>query len=625
MILINIIKIYTLVFFFLFLTYEAEATLWTPADMLTAAWYDASDESTFTKDVAGVVSQWRTKTGTVHLNQSSAALRPIWGDQTINGLNTVKFDGFDDRMTLPIQLILSSGGSEFNPATEREAWVVIHADETEDEPILANTSTSQLTITGNQLQFDGGSLGSYPTNTLSSNIGATPSFLGFIPDSFKKYSINGFLETTTDARGSSTANRIIVNQVGFRAGTSAFTGVIGEIMFTRNISTDDVRRRIEGYLAHKWGLEDKLPNDHIYKNSAPTTSTYTLTFDSNGGSVVAPITTMHGSTVTPPSNPTREGYTFASWSPALPTTTPEIDSSHTAQWTINQYTLTFDSDGGSAVTPITGDYNSSFTTPTSPTKTDYSFAGWSPALPTTIPSSDVTYTAIWKPGLIFNSDGGSIVNMIIDDFDAVVTPPANPTKDGHTFLGWSPELPVTMPATNQTHTALWEEIQTRRKTSTSVATRIMNLQNMGNLAEAQRLREQYNLNQPNRPQSLTAAQIIDILIQLNIIKGDNVVKARQLIETLPATNTTPSNSNLDENPIKNPIPTFTQNLERGSTHPEVLKLQNFLTKKGYMTVTPNGHFGPATEAALIQFQKDNNISPAVGYFGPVTRRVVNQR
>jgi len=76
--------------------------------------------------------------------------------------------------------------------------------------------------------------------------------------------------------------------------------------------------------------------------------------------------------------------------------------------------------------------------------------------------------------------------------------------------------------------------------------------------------------------------------------------------------------------------TYTRNLELGSTGEDVRNLQKFLNSKGY-TISSTGagspgnestYFGPATQRALIQFQKDNNISPARGYFGPITQSKV---
>ena len=80
---------------------------------------------------------------------------------------------------------------------------------------------------------------------------------------------------------------------------------------------------------------------------------YTITFDTAGGSEVPSITQDYGTAITPPAAPTRTGYTFAGWDKTIPTTMPAGDMAITAQWQLNQYTITFDTAGGSEVPSIT--------------------------------------------------------------------------------------------------------------------------------------------------------------------------------------------------------------------------------------------------------------------------------
>ena len=67
------------------------------------------------------------------------------------------------------------------------------------------------------------------------------------------------------------------------------------------------------------------------------------------------------------------------------------------------YTLTFDTNGGSAIAPITQDYGTAITAPADPTKTGYTFAGWTPAIPTTMPAENMTIKAQWR----YNGGGSS--------------------------------------------------------------------------------------------------------------------------------------------------------------------------------------------------------------------------
>ena len=146
-----------------------------------------------------------------------------------------------------------------------------------------------------------------------------------------------------------------------------------------------------------YGFED------IYtKNEALTlypvwnTNKYTITFDTNGGSEIAPITQDYGTEITAPDNPTRKGYTFKGWDKEIPKTMPAENITVKAQWEINQYTITFDTNGGSEIAPITQDYGTEITAPDNPTREGYTFIGWDKAIPTTMPAENITVTAQWK-------------------------------------------------------------------------------------------------------------------------------------------------------------------------------------------------------------------------------------
>jgi len=142
----------------------------------------------------------------------------------------------------------------------------------------------------------------------------------------------------------------------------------------------------------------------------------------------------------------------------IPATIPPEDRTITAQWTINQYTLTFDSDGGSAIDPITQDYATAVTAPANPTKLGHTFESWEPAVPETIPAENMTLTAQWKInqyGFAFETDGGSVVPPIIQNFGTAVMTPEDPTREGYTFDGWDKEIPTVMPAEDITFTAQW--------------------------------------------------------------------------------------------------------------------------------------------------------------------------
>ena len=123
---------------------------------------------------------------------------------------------------------------------------------------------------------------------------------------------------------------------------------------------------------------------------------YTITFDTNGGSEIAPITQDYGTEITVPADPTRKGYTFKGWDKEIPETMPAENITVKAQWEINQYTITFDTNGGSEIAPITQDYGTEITAPDNPTRKGYTFKGWDKEIPETMPAENITITARWK-------------------------------------------------------------------------------------------------------------------------------------------------------------------------------------------------------------------------------------
>lgn len=127
-----------------------------------------------------------------------------------------------------------------------------------------------------------------------------------------------------------------------------------------------------------------------------TANSYTITFDTDGGSKIDPITQDYGTAINAPAAPTKTGYTFMGWEPALPATMPAGDMTIKAQWSINRYTITFDTGGGSAIAPITQDYGTQITAPADPTREGYQFNGWDKAIPATMPAGDMTIKAKWK-------------------------------------------------------------------------------------------------------------------------------------------------------------------------------------------------------------------------------------
>ena len=189
---------------------------------------------------------------------------------------------------------------------------------------------------------------------------------------------------------------------------------------------------------------------------------YTITFDTNGGSEIAPITQDYGTEITVPADPTRKGYTFKGWDKEIPKTMPAENITVKAQWGINQYTIAFDTNGGNEIAPITQDYGTKITAPDNPTRKGYTFKGWDKEIPETMPAENITVKAQWEINqytITFDTNGGSEIAPITQDYGTEITAPDNPTRKGYTFKGWDKEIPETMPAENITITARWKDTE----------------------------------------------------------------------------------------------------------------------------------------------------------------------
>ena len=217
----------------------------------------------------------------------------------------------------------------------------------------------------------------------------------------------------------------------------------------------------EGYTFIGWDTEipTTMPAENMTITAKWKVNSYTITFDTAGGSEIAPITQDYGTAITAPADPTREGYTFIGWDMEIPTTMPAENITVTAKWKVNSYTITFDTAGGSEIAPITQDYGTAIVAPADPTRKGYTFIGWDKAIPTTMPAENMTITAKWKVNsytITFDTAGGSEIAPITQDYGTQIAAPADPTREGYTFIGWDMEIPTTMPAENMTITAKWK-------------------------------------------------------------------------------------------------------------------------------------------------------------------------
>ena len=193
--------------------------------------------------------------------------------------------------------------------------------------------------------------------------------------------------------------------------------------------------------------------------SAPK-ATFTVSFNSNGGSAVKAQSVKAGAKASKPANPTRAGYTFKGWYADKGLTEAyDFGSKVTAgvtlyaKWEANKYTVAFESNGGSAVSKQTVSYGAKASKPANPTRAGYAFKGWyaDKALTKAYDfnakvTANATLYAKWEANkytVTFEPNGGSAVSKQTVTYGAKASKPANPTRAGYTFKGWYADKSLT--------------------------------------------------------------------------------------------------------------------------------------------------------------------------------------
>lgn len=207
----------------------------------------------------------------------------------------------------------------------------------------------------------------------------------------------------------------------------------------------------------------------------------TVTFNSNGGSAVEAKKQAYGTTLTAPTAPTRDYYIFIGWfsnledeDPYVFGTMPDVDFTLIAKWRPVVYTINYYLNGG-----VNGNNPNTYTVEDAvilenASKTGHDFVAWfRDAGFTSEPVDKITVGthgtidlyanySINEYTISFNSNGGSAVTSITQDYDTFVDEPANPAKTGYGFVGWylgnNKYTFNRMPAEDITLTARWETI-----------------------------------------------------------------------------------------------------------------------------------------------------------------------
>ena len=404
-------------------------------------------------DVTELTAQWTAPTYAVTLNTNGGTINsgnvtgytygvgatlPAADDMTYTGHT---FKGWYDNENLTGSPVTAIGGAETG---NKEYW--------------AKWEINQYTIT---FDTNGGSEIAPITQDYGTEITA--------PDNptRKGYTFKGWdkeIPKTMPAENMTVKAQWEINQYTITFDTNGGSEIapITQDYGTEITAPDNPTRK--GYTFKGWDKEipETMPAENITVKAQWEINQYTIAFDTNGGSEIAPITQDYGTEITAPDNPTRKGYTFKGWDKEIPETMPAENITVKAQWKINQYTITFDTNGGSEIAPITQDYGTEITAPDNPTRKGYTFKGWDKEIPETMPAENITVKAQWEINqytITFDTNGGSEIAPITQDYGTEITAPDNPTRKGYTFKGWDKEIPETMPAENITITARWKDTE----------------------------------------------------------------------------------------------------------------------------------------------------------------------
>ena len=208
---------------------------------------------------------------------------------------------------------------------------------------------------------------------------------------------------------------------------------------------------------------ETVPDNDVTINAMFIINKYSISF-MNDGKTIQSDELDYGSTIAYPANQTKTGHTFTGWDKDIETV-PDNDVTINAMFVINKYTITLETNGGSACTPVVQDYGTKISLPT-PEKPGHIFDYWciDPELSTEytesiMPAENLIlyakFTAIVSQYIIiFDFANGTTMESVLSSNETIAYPECITDKEGYAFGGWCPS-PEFMPEENITVAALW--------------------------------------------------------------------------------------------------------------------------------------------------------------------------
>lgn len=242
---------------------------WQPDEITNLVlWLDADDASTITLDESNNVEQWDDKSGNNnHLSQSLLDSKPQYVSGILNNKEIVRFDGIDDYLDISTPFSTNFDFSLFMVFLPRVAeqsdyagWFSSISDD-EGESV---TDSFQFDSFENRFRF----MGDWGDIQLSSNY-TTDAVITLLDTDSGDFNL--WLNAVQGQSGTGAVTPVFKTiGLGRNRGVKRFVEMdIAEVILYSRPLTMEERQKIEGYLAHKWGLTANLPATHPYKDTAP--------------------------------------------------------------------------------------------------------------------------------------------------------------------------------------------------------------------------------------------------------------------------------------------------------------------------------------------------------------------
>ncbi len=261
-------------------------TLWTPADLVSAPslWLDADDETTITLD-SNRVTRINSKYGNIYATQGVSAKCPLLISAAQNGKDVLRFDGSDDFMAFTNAGGIAQNKSNLHIFTVRKITnfttqrflFFASTNKTSGRLVVGAEASTLGRLGGRRLDSDEFMFDNIARDT---NYHIEAGHFSYSA-ALWTYRLDGVAITTTfkdsldvysptKGNTSNTASEYVTLGANANGSLYFFMGDVAEILIIDGVISDDDRYKIEGYLAHKWGLSDNLDAEHIYKSTPPT-------------------------------------------------------------------------------------------------------------------------------------------------------------------------------------------------------------------------------------------------------------------------------------------------------------------------------------------------------------------